>query len=122
MNYLIPSSDLTGVLTIVFMLIGAHFFGDFVFQSEFMALGKNPRKPLPNTPFWWPLTAHSWVHAMLVLLVLGSLSAALVELVAHWLTDFAKCMGWFGSGKKAFTIDQLCHLAVLGVLIYWFIV
>ena len=103
------------------LLVSAHFFGDFVFQSEFMALGKNPDKPLPGTPFWWPLTAHSWVHATLVLLIMGSWPAALLELLSHWLIDYSKCRGFLNKTRlSAFTVDQSLHLAIMALILILF--
>mgnify|MGYP001319969900 CR=1 FL=1 len=114
---LIPHTH-ANIELIGFLLISAHFFGDYVWQSEFMALGKNVSKPLPGTPFWWPLTAHSWVHATLVLLIMGSWQAMLLELVSHWLIDYSKCRGWFSRGTlTAFTIDQLLHLLVMLIIL-----
>lgn len=112
---LIPHTHDNAFLVIL-LLISAHVFGDYVFQTEFMALGKNPTKPLPLTPFWWPLTAHSWIHATLVLLVMGSWPAALVELLTHWVIDYSKCRGWFSKTEAAFTIDQALHLLVMVVI------
>ena len=110
-----------GIVHTFILLIIAHVFGDYVFQSEFMALGKNPSKPLPNTPYWWPLTAHSIVHASLVLMILGDLRAALLELISHWIIDYSKCTGKFnGYTVSAFTIDQSLHIFIMFILTIMF--
>ena len=106
-----------GIVHTFILLIIAHVFGDYVFQSEFMALGKNPLKPLPNTPYGWPLTAHSIVHASLVLMILGDLRASFLELISHWIIDYSKCTGKFnGYTVSAFTIDQSLHIFIMFIL------
>lgn len=69
------------------ILLTAHFVGDFLLQSNWMALNKSKR--------WWPLTCHAFVYAGFVgiagNLILPNLEARLwfwaITLVTHFLTD-----------------------------------
>lgn len=109
------------LLNNVFLLIFAHALADFVLQPEAMGYGKNRNDKIHDKehslfPVWWYwLTAHSLVHGGVVYLVcfalLGSsmllaLSLALLESVAHWCTDFAKCEGWISTHQ-----DQAVHIS-----------
>jgi hypothetical protein len=103
---------------LLFALIGCHFFGDFVFQNDFVAKAKN-FKLTPDPCFWVPvLLSHCWVHAMLVLLATGVFWTALFMLVTHWCIDWFKCAGLLGQNGLGFVIDQLLHLLVI-VMIAW---
>lgn len=97
------------------LLIVAHFWADFVFQSDAMAKGKNRNRPVdPNllppgqkVQTVWPyyLTAHAVIHGSLVTLVTGTIWVGIAEIVAHWIIDFGKCENWYGIHQ-----DQALHL------------
>lgn len=113
---------------ILLWLLTAHFIGDFVLQSHWMALNKSKAN--------WPLFVHVCVYtatislAMLIiqyvqgyanLELLGSLVC--LNFVAHFVTDWvtsrinswlwkAKEVHWFFVGVGA---DQLIHMWTLGV-------
>jgi len=98
------------------LLLAGHALCDYPLQGDFLARGKNRTAPIAGIPWWQCLTAHALIHAGMVYLVTRSLWFALAELVIHWLTDYSRCEGWFGSGSsttnaRAFNIDQAIHVA-----------
>jgi hypothetical protein len=100
------------------LLVG-HALADYPLQGDFLARGKNAAAPLPGVP--WPtiLLAHAAIHGGFVGYLTGSVWLGLAEFVVHAGIDHAKCTGRFGTGERAFNIDQGLHVAckVLWVLI-----
>lgn len=98
----------------LFMLVFAHFLGDFALQNDFVAKAKNPRLSSKEI---WPIVmmAHCMIHAGMVLVITHSLMAAMVVLVLHYVVDYYKCMGLFGT-RYAFAIDQALHIGLLVVI------
>lgn len=94
-----------------FLLLFAHFLGDFSLQNDFVAKTKNPTLAPIEV---WPIVlfAHAMVHAGLVYLVVHSILLSMVQLFTHITIDYAKCTGHLG-GKHSFFVDQLLHIAVL---------
>ncbi|GAA5483783.1 hypothetical protein Hsar01_03017 [Haloferula sargassicola] len=97
-----------------FALIVGHAIADFALQGEFLSIAKNRhasldrffgKSPAPKGVWVHALTAHALIHVAPVWLITGSVALGVVELVLHWLIDFAKCEGW-----TSFTVDQLLHL------------
>lgn len=92
------------VVELTLLLVAGHFFADYVFQSDYMARGKNRNRPPENVPpgqrvmTVWPyiLTAHAGVHGTIVGLITGVWWLGLAEAVCHWLIDFGKCENWYG--------------------------
>jgi hypothetical protein len=106
---------LSTAAVIFFALLIGHVVADYPLQGRFLAMAKNRHANVSNlfggeTPprgIWLhALTAHSLVHAGAVWLITGSIMLGLVELVLHWLIDFAKC-----EKLMNFTTDQLLHVA-----------
>jgi hypothetical protein len=99
---------------LVFLLLIAHAFTDFAFQTAAMAKGKNRhRKPdyipegqTPVQVWFYYLTAHALINAGGVYVVTGSATVAVLEFVVHWLLDFAKGENWTNPHG-----DQLAHFA-----------
>lgn len=102
----------------LFLMLFAHALADFVLQPEAMGYGKNRHAKVHEKkhslfPVWWYwLSAHAMIHGGAVYIVAGmmvgtsyALIYALLETVAHWLTDFAKCEGWIGVHT-----DQAIHI------------
>jgi hypothetical protein len=103
----------TGQSRLFFALVIGHVAGDYPLQTEFMAMGKNHRKPFPmpgglapNQGVWLHcLTAHALVHAGAVWVITGSMTLALIETALHWVIDFVKSEGWTN-----LHVDQFLHL------------
>lgn len=118
------------LLQMIFLFVATHYLFDVVFQSEKLVRGKNrnstntmydPKVHGPKAPCWiFDLSAHALSHALGVYVVcryLGvsehtSLIFALIETVAHWITDFFKCEKKYGIFE-----DQGLHLGVKWVFI-----
>jgi hypothetical protein len=104
----------TSGLVLLFGLMIGHAICDFALQGEFLSRAKNRHGDLDRffdhnkAPKWlWlhALGAHSLIHAAPVWLLTGSVGLAALEMVLHWVIDFAKCEGW-----TRFGTDQLLHL------------
>jgi len=93
--------------TLFLLLIVAHVFGDFVFQTDAIANGKNRHfnPKLYGVNWWYWLSAHAIVQGFGVGLVTGSIGFGIAETVAHWCIDYGKCEGWYG-----IHIDQMLHI------------
>lgn len=111
------------MIRLLLLLFAAHALCDYPLQGDFLARGKNHTAPLPDVPWYQCLFAHVLIHAVAVLLITGSVILAMLELIIHAGTDYAKCAGWFnsprGDGERlsghmglsnaAFNVDQLIH-------------
>jgi hypothetical protein len=100
---------------IFFALLIGHALADFPLQGGFLANAKNRHTDLaaifgtttvPKYLWVHALTVHSLIHAGAVWFVTGSVTLALIEFVAHWVIDVAKC-----EGLTSFSADQLMHAA-----------
>jgi hypothetical protein len=99
------------IITKLILLFAGHALADYPLQGDFLARGKNQIAPLPGVPWYQCLFAHALIHAGVVLAITQSVWLALAEFTIHAITDYAKCAGWFGTGEKAFNIDQTIHYA-----------
>jgi hypothetical protein len=105
-------------LKIVLLLLWVHFFGDFVLQTNDMALKK-------GKSIKW-LLLHTAVYS--ILLLLFGVVFALINLAAHFAVDFitARAGTYFRSldNKKGFFMvlgtDQAIHLTTLVVTYQYF--
>ena len=106
------------MIELIFLLIASHFIADYPLQSEAIALGKNRNIEYAKfgVPWYYWLTAHSFVHAMGVYLVTQNVYLGLVELFCHFSIDFLKC-----EGKINLHVDQILHILckILIVSIYY---
>lgn len=100
----------------LFLLLGWHALADYPLQGDFLARAKNRTAAIPGVPWYQALLAHALIHAAGVVVLTGSISLGLCELVAHALIDDAKCRG-----RLSFNADQLLHLAckVVWAVIAW---
>jgi len=89
----------------LFALLGAHFFFDYAGQGEYMAKGKNPNTPWPDTPYWSVLFGHAMIHGAAVALITQVWWIGLLETIIHGTTDLAKC-----NGHINFNTDQTIHV------------
>ena len=105
-------------LKIVLLLVWIHFFGDFVLQTNDMAIKKS------KSVKW--LLLHTTVYS--ILLLLFGLLFALVNLAAHFVVDFitSRAGAYFRSqdNQKGFFMvlgtDQAVHLTTLIVTYHYF--
>ena len=115
LNFKGPLMDTTvSFFTVLYLLIMGHAIADFALQSNEMRKGKNRNHPPENVPpgqtpatvwVYW-LTAHSMIHAAVVLIITGNVFLSIGELIAHLVIDFFKC-------ENELTVhqDQALHLA-----------
>jgi len=61
----------------------AHFWGDFVLQSDWMALNKKK----PGVQGWIPVLAHSLVYTLMFVMLVHSWAALAVIFVTHAVID-----------------------------------
>ncbi len=108
-------TELGTAAVIFFALVIGHVLADYPLQGRFLSMAKNRHADVsclfggetPPRGIWiHALTAHSLIQAGAVWWVTGSMALGLVELVLHWVIDFAKCENWMN-----FTVDQLLHVA-----------
>lgn len=107
--------------TLFFLILG-HIFGDFAFQTDYMAKNKGSNNAVLSlhvliyvvtiAAFWWLGEALLGQRAFPTPLAVVVLVALYVQ---HWLQDFIKSNKTNG-GKHAFFIDQAAHLAVLYII------
>lgn len=88
---------------------------DFPDQGNFLAQAKDHTNPLPNTPFYHALIAHSAIHGGVVWFLTGSLALGIAEFFLHGIVDFLKCQKVF-----TFSEDQYLHIGLK--LLYAFVV
>ena len=99
------------MIELLFYLLAGHALADYVLQTDIMAKCKNRQAEIyktvgPNFPGWcyW-LSAHALIHGGTVALITGIWWLGLIETVAHWLIDFAKC-----ENKINIHQDQFLHI------------
>lgn len=101
-----------GVVFIFLALAIGHAIMDFPLQGKFLSEAKDRHADVsgyfggdaPAGVWIHALTAHSLIHAGAVWVITGSAILGVIELVLHWLIDYAKCEGWTG-----FHTDQILH-------------
>jgi hypothetical protein len=119
-------------MTMLLLLIGAHYLADFPLQGDHIA--KQKGRVFIDAIGFHCLTAHAAIHGILAAAVLASQGAwlgwALVVAVTHWLIDFGKSWErwpdnwritqgakWSGNpdahGLYGINVDQSLHGLVL---------
>lgn len=88
-------------LTVIQLLVAAHFIFDFPLQGDYLAKAKHPE----NKNWLIHMTAHCYLHAIAVAIITNSTFLGLAEFILHFKTDYDKCMN-----KLTFNEDQLFHL------------
>ena len=102
---------------LVFRLLVAHVFTDYVLQSEFMADAKHPASTYRREkfgPWWWWAFAHALVNGAGVYWATYSFWCAYFETAVHGLVDYAKCRGRLTTAQ-----DQALHLASKVLWFLW---
>lgn len=110
------------LVTFLLLALG-HFMADYALQGDWLAAHKCPASSVEGVaphPWIYVMCGHAATHGLLVYLLVGHPLVALLEFVAHFLIDLAKCRQWFG-----IHLDQLLHLAckaawTAGLLYGWF--
>jgi len=106
------------LLRLIFLLFAAHAVCDYPLQGDFLAKGKNRHTPIPGIPWYQCLTAHALIQAGAVYLITGSLILGALELILHWIADFAKCEGWTNLNQDQ-AFHYLCKLVWAWSAIYF---
>ncbi len=100
------------IFEFVLSLLAAHMLGDYVLQTNRMALGKR-RVSI--------LMLHALTHGALVYLLAGrwgAWSVPLVVALTHAAIDRLKA-GMARPGALALVLDQAAHVVVMGALAFW---
>lgn len=87
-------------MTLLLMLLAAHWLCDYPLQGDFLAKAKQAG-PLRV----YHLVAHAGIHGGAVALVTGSLWLGLLEWALHTVIDELKVRG-----KTSFAVDQALHI------------
>ncbi len=108
------------MILLALKLFLAHILGDFVFQPDRWVLQKRKKKHR-SSKFYW----HGLVHGLLLLLVLEFqarfLPAVIFILLTHLLIDLLKLrLDGRRDPRWLFFWDQLAHLAILILVVYWY--
>ena len=99
---------------LLFLLVFGHCLADYALQSPEMQHAKNSTKNPKE--IWIPvLFAHSMIHAGIVFAITGYFSLAILQIVTHFIIDYAKAVQKTYSARASFLIDQFLHVAVLGI-------
>lgn len=104
-------------MPIIFWLLVGHALCDYPLQGEFLAKGKNHKKPILGFSWVIILFNHALIHAGAVALITGSLFLAMLELILHMFIDFLK-----SDERIGFRADQILHYTckVLYVVLMYF--
>ncbi len=90
-------------------LMAAHALTDYALQSEFIATYKDPNywdeKRGKVGPWLWIMSSHALINGGGVALVTGSVVLGVLECVAHFILDTAKCLGVINTH-----VDQYGHV------------
>ncbi|TWF56446.1 DUF3307 domain-containing protein [Neorhizobium alkalisoli] len=87
------------LFALIILLCGAHWLGDYAFQSGYLA-GAKTSGPLRI----YHLIAHAGIHGMLIFLVTQSVVLGFAEWVLHAIIDDCKVRGW-----TTYAQDQALH-------------
>ncbi|MGL4422544.1 MAG: DUF3307 domain-containing protein [Gemmataceae bacterium] len=99
-----------------FYLLAGHFLGDYMLQTDPVALCKCRNSPHPaqkTVPWAYWLTAHAFLHGALVGIILrchgvpeaAALICAITETILHWIIDLLKCEKFY-----SIHVDQCLHI------------
>lgn len=113
-NYLWRCSS----MDLIFLLVSAHIFGDYVFQNDYIASTKGKN--------YYHLFVHCFIYTFCFWCVFFSfnkveLTLLLFVFISHFLIDFLKCKTTTKNPEKSgtyYVIDQVLHYVVILILIY----
>jgi hypothetical protein len=94
---------------VFFWLVVGHALADYSLQSDTMAIGKNRNLEggcYRTVPWYYWMAAHSLIHGGVVGLFTGWIVLGVIETLAHYIIDCAKC-------EKCINVhvDQFLHIA-----------
>ncbi len=92
-------------MSVLILMIVAHYLCDYPLQGDFLARAKNQTAPISGVPWWQAMTAHAAIHAGAVYIITGWWVLFVMEFIAHFLIDTAKCCGLI-----SYNNDQAQHL------------
>jgi hypothetical protein len=115
------------LLLIVFQV--KHLFGDYVFQTNWMVVGKGR----PGYGFIFPLTVHVGIHAIFTAIIVYLVNPqlwylAVIDFVVHFTMDRIKSgpnyLGRFNDPSKSsfwicLGVDQMVHHLTHYAIIWW---
>lgn len=93
-------------IVLLLALIVAHALCDYPLQGDFLARAKNRFNPVPGFPWYQALGAHAVIHGGAVGFLTGIWWLGVLEFIAHFVTDYAKC-----AGVIDLNTDQGLHVA-----------
>lgn len=93
------------IIIVLASLFFFHFLFDYPLQGDYMARAKNPVDPVNHVPWTHVMSAHAFLHAGGVYMVLGIWWLAVLEFAAHFVIDYMKCRG-----ELTYSQDQYAHL------------
>lgn len=105
------------MIVLILKLVLAHFIGDFVLQPSHWVDDKFEKKWKSKYLYW-----HIGVHliALLVLLQFQHLGLTAIIIVTHYLIDLGKlALSTEKNYRWLFVVDQVLHLLVIAVVLYW---
>ena len=91
------------MIKLLYKLIACHFVGDYVLQNDFLAQTKGSN--------WWHLIVHCVLYTIPFAVMFGFDWRIAVIIATHIIVDALKARWKF----IGYLIDQLIHLATLGV-------
>lgn len=100
----VPHPSNLAPVSLLPLLLMAHFLCDFSLQSDRMAKEKC-RGCDQTLPWGWWLTAHTAIHGLAVALLTGVPLLGVAEMAVHALIDQNKC-----GGRISLRTDQVLHL------------
>lgn len=93
-------------MMLLFLLVCGHFYADYAWQSDFIAVGKSPAKGILNgVPWYWIMLAHCFIHGAIVAILTNYVFLGLAEVLCHFGIDMAKCNKLISAD-----MDQILHL------------
>ena len=104
----------------LFRLLIAHALTDFALQSQWMIEAKERggvKDVFPSVHWSIVLTAHALICGAGVWWATGCIWLGIIEVVLHWLIDFAKCENWTNPND-----DQAAHICCRIFYLIWMVI
>jgi len=100
-------------INVLLGLITAHVFGDYAFQTAYIAEDKKRN--------FYHLLVHCWIYTAcfgILLAVLNKFNFGIVSFifVSHVIVDYLKCKIENKIGSKAYVLDQVLHYLVISIV------